>query len=206
MKRISLFAVCFILTVTATHAQKLPKEYVHAMQGFFKDLRKEEAMPATINVMNTTPDALVTWPVYSKQFQDIYSTSQADTFYRKESVNGAKPDDSPETETRITDSVVLTIADKKEMKSIVSKANHYKWTEQILGPSKMIPPKLVTPTLNMQDGYYEFSFPLFARNYTVCLFYTEHHCGKGCAKGSLNVYKKKKSGWVLVQSNFSWNS
>lgn len=51
-----------------------------------------------------------------------------------------------------------------------------------------------------------FSVPIFLRDDTYCLFYSDHHCGGLCGGGQLTLYKKEKEKWVKVKTYCSWIS
>jgi len=51
-----------------------------------------------------------------------------------------------------------------------------------------------------------FSSPIFYKNYTYCLFYSDHYCGFLCAEGSLTLYKKEGNKWIEVKSFCNWAS
>jgi hypothetical protein len=54
--------------------------------------------------------------------------------------------------------------------------------------------------------FYEFSFPIFIRNGTYCLFYTAMYCGELCAEGNLILYKKSGTNWVEMKRYCIWVS
>ncbi|MEZ5034821.1 MAG: hypothetical protein R2796_07525 [Chitinophagaceae bacterium] len=71
-----------------------------------------------------------------------------------------------------------------------------------------------TGNLNWWDFFYEnvgreysiFSFPLFLRNYTYCIFYSDNNCGLLCGQGMLSLYKKENDKWVVVKFYCFWIS
>jgi hypothetical protein len=56
------------------------------------------------------------------------------------------------------------------------------------------------------EDFNTFSFPLFIRNNTYCLFYEANYCGGLCAEGNLILYKKAGTNWLEVKRYCSWES
>lgn len=56
-----------------------------------------------------------------------------------------------------------------------------------------------------QEFHY-FSLPVFLRNDTYCLFYSDIYCGNLCGDGELVLYRKVNGKWVVVKSYCSWIS
>jgi hypothetical protein len=59
---------------------------------------------------------------------------------------------------------------------------------------------------NIGSNFNTFSVPIFLRNDTYCLFYSDHHCGGLCGGGQLALYKKEKEKWIKVKPYCSWIS
>lgn len=59
---------------------------------------------------------------------------------------------------------------------------------------------------NIGQSFYSFSIPIFLRNDTYCLFYTDNHCGGECGDGRLILYKKERNKWTEVKSYCNWIS
>ncbi len=54
--------------------------------------------------------------------------------------------------------------------------------------------------------FHAFSFPIFIRNGTYCLFYSAMYCGGLCAEGQLTLYKREGAQWKAVQYYCQWVS
>jgi hypothetical protein len=59
---------------------------------------------------------------------------------------------------------------------------------------------------NIGQSFNSFSIPIFLRNDTYCLFYTDNHCGGECGDGRLILYKKERNKWTEVKSYCNWIS
>lgn len=59
---------------------------------------------------------------------------------------------------------------------------------------------------NIGQSFNTFSIPIFLRNDTYCLFYTDNHCGGECGDGRLILYKKERNKWTEVKSYCNWIS
>jgi len=55
-------------------------------------------------------------------------------------------------------------------------------------------------------GFSSFSMPIFLRNYTYCIFYSDHSCGWLCGGGQLLLYKMKDGNWVEIGGYCNWIS
>ncbi|NCI45726.1 hypothetical protein [Sediminibacterium soli] len=56
------------------------------------------------------------------------------------------------------------------------------------------------------SGVHGFSMPVFLRNDTYCLFYSEYNCGMLCGEGDLTLYKKENSQWKPIKQYCAWIS
>lgn len=59
---------------------------------------------------------------------------------------------------------------------------------------------------NIGQSFNSFSIPIFLRNDTYCLFYSDNHCGGECGDGRLILYKKERNKWTEVKSYCNWIS
>ncbi len=59
---------------------------------------------------------------------------------------------------------------------------------------------------NIGHSFNTFSVPIFLRNETYCLFYSDNHCGGLCGGGRLTLYKKENNKWTEVKSYCDWIS
>jgi hypothetical protein len=56
------------------------------------------------------------------------------------------------------------------------------------------------------NDIYNFSSPIFIRNYQYCIFYSEINCGFKCASGELYLYRKENEKWKKFRLLYSWIS
>ncbi|WP_373515945.1 hypothetical protein [Persicitalea sp.] len=57
------------------------------------------------------------------------------------------------------------------------------------------------------EGYHIFSYPIFLKNYTYCLFYSEYYCeGIFCADGQLDIYKFENGKWISIGGFCAWSA
>ncbi|QEC66823.1 hypothetical protein FRZ67_05710 [Panacibacter ginsenosidivorans] len=59
---------------------------------------------------------------------------------------------------------------------------------------------------NIGEAINEFSFPVFLRNYTYCIFCFDYSCGWVCGSGKMVLYKKYNNKWVQVKIYCEWVS
>lgn len=93
-----------------------------------------------------------------------------------------------------------------------------KWTKELFPNIKIVSSDTIDSIFKDNskwwEYYYEhigrsfnsFSFPIFLRNDTYCLFYSDHHCGGLCGGGRLTLYKKENNKWTEVKSYCNWIS
>lgn len=56
------------------------------------------------------------------------------------------------------------------------------------------------------DSFNSFSMPIFLRNYTYCLFYSDNSCGGLCGGGRLILYRRNNGTWEEIVSYCNWIS
>jgi hypothetical protein len=56
------------------------------------------------------------------------------------------------------------------------------------------------------SGYHVFKKPVFLRNNTVCIYYSEYHCGFLCGRGSIKIFIKENGKWHLFSELAEWVS
>ena len=49
-------------------------------------------------------------------------------------------------------------------------------------------------------GYRNFSMPIFLRNDSLCIFYSDVYCGDRCEDGNIHLYKKEDGIWIQIPS------
>src|SRR4030095_4643577 len=93
-----------------------------------------------------------------------------------------------------------------------------KWTSDVFGTIKLISNDTIETIFkdyskwwpyfykNIGLGFDTFSLPIFLRNDTYCLFYSDHHCGRLCGGGRLTLYKKDHDKWIQFKSYCNWIS
>ena len=105
------------------------------------------------------------------------------------------------------DTIVLSNEEISYIKGELNKAAKYKWPDGLLKGSKVIPQDTIESDFKDRtrgwsyyykrgiNKIYAFSKPIFFRNNTLCLFYTEYGCGYLCAEGNAAIYRKKNGKW-----------
>jgi len=56
------------------------------------------------------------------------------------------------------------------------------------------------------SSFNSFSAPIFFRDYTFCLFYSDNSCGMLCGTGNLSLFQRKNNEWKLVKTYCEWIS
>ena len=59
---------------------------------------------------------------------------------------------------------------------------------------------------HIRHSFSTFSAPVFIRNYSYCIFSTDHHCGWLCGGGEMALYKKEDGRWKKVKTYYYWIS
>ena len=117
------------------------------------------------------------------------------------------------------DSAILSSQERREILVQLDHPILKTWTNDLIGPAKIVS----QDTLNriFKGGLHEawslfhekygrdlrrFSAPIFLRNNTICLFYSEMMCGGLCGEGQLSLYKKGAGQWKLIRTFCNWVS
>lgn len=117
----------------------------------------------------------------------------------------------------ITDSTFYT---KEELSFIEKsmKASSIKWSSGLFGSAKIMSRDSIDAIFkdkskgwyyfykHIGKGVYSFSLPIFLRNDTYCLFYSDYSCGYTCGEGHFKLYKKENGSWVEVKTYCEWIS
>jgi hypothetical protein len=106
----------------------------------------------------------------------------------------------------------LSIIKDKKFPSLV------KWTKESFGSTKLVSSDTINAIFKDHSKWWTyfnkhigrsfntFSVPIFLRNDTYCLFYSDHHCGGLCGEGKLILYKKQNNKWTVLKSYCNWVS
>lgn len=93
-----------------------------------------------------------------------------------------------------------------------------KWTKESFGNTKLVSSDTINAIFkdnskwwtyfnkHIGRSFYTFSVPIFLRNDSYCLFYSDHHCGGLCGGGNLTLYKKQNNKWTVVKTYCDWIS
>jgi hypothetical protein len=93
-----------------------------------------------------------------------------------------------------------------------------KWTNECFPKIKLIRSEIIDSLFkNRLEGwsffhnkighsFNIFSLPIFLRNYSYCIFYSDNHCGWLCGGGRLTLYKKINNKWEEFKSYCDWIS
>jgi hypothetical protein len=90
------------------------------------------------------------------------------------------------------------------------------WNKNQFPNIKIIPWELISAAAKKNNGwsslsteigrFHTFSYPVFLRNFTYCLFYSSVYCGFLCGEGSLVLYKYEGGKWREVKTYCHWVS
>jgi hypothetical protein len=121
----------------------------------------------------------------------------------------------------MSDTTILTHSEHREFQAALDSSKLQNWTADLVGTKvrllsedtirAIFKGKILYKDWNVFYSKYgkrflKFSAPIFLRNKTLCIFYSEEDCGSTCGSGELDVYKKNGGGWKLVKTVCSWMS
>ena len=116
------------------------------------------------------------------------------------------------------DSTLFTKAEQDIIKSQISKPLIKKWNEKLVEKVKIISRDTLDVIFKDRNKswqyfhkhfgkrFYSFCAPIFLRNNTLCIFYSEYGCGGLCGAGQIQLYKKEGSEWKPIKSFCDWVS
>lgn len=56
------------------------------------------------------------------------------------------------------------------------------------------------------SGFHSFTQPIFLRNGSICLFYSDYSCGGECGSGDFSIYRKRNGVWIRIITLYAWIS
>ncbi|WP_026752492.1 hypothetical protein [Sediminibacterium sp. C3] len=88
------------------------------------------------------------------------------------------------------------------------KPTSFVWTSDIFNSVRIMSKNATNEFFKdrRRKGYYSFSVPIFLKNDTYCLFYSDNHCGYECGEGHLKLYRNEKGKWTEVKTYCKWIS
>jgi hypothetical protein len=108
-----------------------------------------------------------------------------------------------------------TIFTKEEQETIISQINDpvlEKWDTKLVEKVKIISSDTVTAIFKDRNKWWtyfynhygssfnSYSAPIFLRDYTLCLFYSDNSCGGLCGSGRITLFKKEQGIWRPIKS------
>jgi len=94
----------------------------------------------------------------------------------------------------------------------------FQWTKELFTNAKLINGDTINAIFvnrlkrweyfytHIGNAFHTFSVPVFLRNDTYCLFYSDISCGNLCGEGKLILYKKEHNSWVAIKTYCNWIS
>lgn len=116
------------------------------------------------------------------------------------------------------DSIKLTDEEYNFILQQLDETAKYRWEKEILTNGRPIETDTLKAVFNdnkhgwdymHKQGIYaihSFSMPVFIRNDTYCIFYSDSSCGNLCGGGGLNIYIKENGKWVYWGNIMRWVS
>ena len=116
------------------------------------------------------------------------------------------------------DTLILTPKEKDTILTAFLIQENDSWLKTIMPNSKFISKDTISSIFSTSmkswdyfythygNGFHTFMKPVFLRNKTVCIYYSEYHCGFLCGHGSLKVLVKENDKWHLFSELGQWVS
>ena len=114
------------------------------------------------------------------------------------------------------DSTLFTKNEQIIIKSKIKKPLLKKWNSELVYDANFISSATINSIFKDRNkswayfykhygkNYNSFSAPIFLRNNTLCLFYTQNSCGRLCGSGQIAVFKKEGDEWILFKTICEW--
>jgi hypothetical protein len=216
MNRLKIyFLVGFISCSWILNAQQLSKEYLKETKGFLKDWSKSKEITLPLIALNY----LDTVYGYSRVLESLVraaDSEKSDTFYLRAIDTFTSTAFLKYIDDTI-DRVVLSPSENKKIVLDFKKNRNLCWENEFLDSFTFIADSFIFSTLSSSNipyhynnspytRLYEFSFPIFLRNYSICIFYYQYSCGNWCGLGKLALYKKNKKKWSRIGDYFVWQN
>ncbi len=115
--------------------------------------------------------------------------------------------------------IVFTGEEKAYINLELYNLKFHEWDKNLFENSTRIPVDTVSKIFSDNRKYgwlyfynhygnklYSFSKPIFLRNGTMCLFYSDYSCGGTCGEGNFYIYLKIDGEWKPICRLFGWIS
>ncbi len=190
-----LILLLLLFTCTAKAQENL--ETKKFLSDVFRDKLTQEVFTYTDKI----------WPAY---YDNIERSLKADTLqgalfpYRR---------DTPK------EYIVLSKQEKVYIFKCLQEQKTKAWPDNLFPKSRLILYDTITaifkdrrrgwPYFNnhfARSGFHSFTQPIFLRNNSLCIFYSDYSCGGLCGSGEFAVYRKQNGVWIKIISLYSWIS
>ena len=158
-------------------------EYIKQCIAFIKDVKKER--------LTDTNFILVENPFSYEYYDCISKFLTESTTFSNDELTFIKDQKYPSLKKWTKDFFTTIKIISKDSLDLIFKDNSKWWTYF---------------HKNIGQSFNTFSIPIFLRNYTYCLFYSDNHCGGECGDGKLTLYKFENNKWIEIKSYCNWIS
>jgi hypothetical protein len=115
-----------------------------------------------------------------------------------------------ENKVDISDSILLTKKDKKQILKKLKNLRKFKWTEEVVSNIKFDKLSLISFDSSISKNYfyairYNIVPPLYFQNNKYCILSFSYSCGQLCGHGQITIYKKTDVGWIRWNHLTWWN-
>jgi hypothetical protein len=106
-----------------------------------------------------------------------------------------------ENKVEISDSILLTKNDKKQILKNLKSLRKFKWTEEVVSNIKFDKLGLISYDSSISKNFfysirYNIVPPLYFQNNKYCILSFSYSCGQLCGHGQITIYKKTDVGWI----------